>query len=77
MYTTNARSILMYGAMMVTNAKELANIVEKFLNQYFKKLLYLKYPLPKNLLTRLCVRLRIPSFQMELDRNSFTWITKL
>lgn len=43
----------------------------------FKKLLFTAHPLPRKLLHCLCIRLRIPSFSMNLESKTKKWIGKL
>lgn len=53
----NFRSILVYGATLVTNTKELEDIDRKVLQQYFKAIIYSKEDIPQTLLDRICKRI--------------------
>lgn len=73
LYRANVRSILLYGTPLVVNLMELAELDMRILQNYFKRLLFTaRVPNPR-LVERLCIRLRIPSFMMEVERNARIW----
>lgn len=76
-YQTNLRSILMYGTPLVTDYSALEELDVKMLQEYFKKLLFTARVPPKRLVERLCIRLRIPSFRMEVEKCARRWTNKL
>lgn len=73
----NVRSILIYGATLSTNVQAPAKFDEMLLSQYLKNLLHTSYPLPAKLIHQLCIRLRLPSFKMYVEKEAKIWILKL
>lgn len=55
---------------MIDDYRELEELVMKILQGYFKELLFTTRVLPQILAERLCIRLRVPSFKMEVERNA-------
>lgn len=77
LYRTNVRSIILYGTMQTKNIDTLVDLDHKILQMYYKRLLHSKPYLCPKLLERLCIRIRMPSLMMDIERNSRTWTVKL
>lgn len=77
MYRTNVRAVLLYGTPLIRSVKELVRLDEKMLQLYFKRLMHTKDDLNSKLLSRICIRFRIPSLIMEIERQTRMWTLKL
>lgn len=77
LYRTNVRSVLMYGLMITRYIAEMIKLDRVLLKIYLKPLIHHKWALPDKLLDRLCVRLRLPSLEIELGQCMKNWKAKL
>lgn len=77
LYRTNVRGILLYGAALTTSTDELVRIDRKLLQQYFKAILFSKKDIPQKLIYRLCVKVRMPSMEMEIEKKARNWTLNL
>lgn len=77
LYRTYVRTILTYGLSLAKDTKEMEGLDRKLLNLYFKRLCFLGRALPGKLIDRLCLKLRLPSLQMEVDHVARNWTGKI
>lgn len=77
LYRTNVRSILMYGLMLTGDVTEIEKLDRQMLNTYFKPITKHKKATSEKLIDRFCLRIRLPSLQLDLEPSIKGWISRL